>query len=113
VAAASLDAGTSHWRWPDHHTSHSDGTTTKGNGNVIDHDKRIHIKWDNVQALVVAGTHATFFGQADQDGVTTNYRIDVDDLADPGAGRDTFKIQTGQGYIAGGVLTAGDIQIHH
>ena len=91
----------------------SDGTTTKGNGNVIDHDKGIHIKCDNVQALVVAGTHATFFGKADQDGVTTNYRIDVDDLADTGAGMDTFKIQTDQGYIAGGFLTAGNIQIHH
>jgi hypothetical protein len=90
----------------------SDGTTTKGNCNVIDHDKRIHIKCDNVQALVVAGTHATFFGQADQDGVTTNYRIDVDDLADSGAGMDTFKIQTDQGYVAGGFLTAGNIQIH-
>jgi hypothetical protein len=91
----------------------SDGTTTKGNCNVIDHDKRIHIKCDNVQALVVAGTHATFFGQAHQDGVTTNYRIDVDDLANPGAGVDTFKIQTDQGYVAGGFLTAGNIQIHH
>jgi len=90
----------------------SDGSTTKGNCNVIDHDKRIHIKCDNVQALVVVGTHATFFGQADQDGVTTNYRIDVDDLASPGAGMDTFKIQTDQGYIAGGFLTAGNIQIH-
>jgi hypothetical protein len=90
----------------------SDGTTTKGNCNVIDHDKRIHIKCDNVQALVVAGTHATFFGQADQDGVTTNYRIDVDDLANPGAGMDTFKIQTDKGYIAGGFLTAGNITIH-
>jgi Bacterial Ig-like domain (group 1) len=90
----------------------SDGMTTKGNCNVIDHDKRIHIKCENVQALVVAGTHATFFGQADQDGVTTNYRIDVDDLADPGAGMDTFKIQTDQGYVAGGFLTAGNIKIH-
>jgi len=90
----------------------SDGTNTKGNCNVIDHDKRIHIKCDNVQALVVAGTHATFFGQADQDGVTTNYRIDVDDLANPGAGMDTFKIQTDQGYVAGGFLTAGNITIH-
>jgi hypothetical protein len=91
----------------------SDGTATKGNCNVIDHDKHIHIKCDNVQALVVAGTHATFFGQAHQDGVTTNYRIDVDDLANPGAGVDTFKIQTDQGYVAGGFLTAGNIQIRH
>jgi hypothetical protein len=68
--------------------------------------------FDVTQALVVAGTHATFFGQADQDGVTTNYRIDVDDLADPGAGMDTFKIQTDQGYVAGGFLTAGNITIH-
>ncbi len=44
-------------------------------------------------------------------GVAT-YRIDVDDLAEPGAGRDTFKIQTANGYTVGGVLLRGNIQVH-
>ena len=37
--------------------------------------------------------------------------IDVDDLGEPGAGRDTFKLVTSE-YETGGVLTQGDIQIH-
>jgi Bacterial Ig-like domain (group 1) len=90
----------------------SDGTSTSGNCNVIDHDKQIHIKCIDVTNLVVVGRHATFFGTADQDGTSTDFRIDVDDLATPGSGMDTFKIQTGAGYVAGGFLTAGNIQIH-
>ncbi len=91
----------------------SDGTTTKGNCNVIDHDQGVHIKCENVTTLVVTGTHATFFGSATQDGVSTTYRIDVDDLAEPGNGMDTFKIQTDRGYVAAGTLRAGNIQIHN
>jgi hypothetical protein len=89
-----------------------DGTSSNGNCNLIDHDQGIHIKCESVDTLVVAGTHATFFGSAMQDGVGTDYRIDVDDLGTPGNGKDTFKIQTGVGYVAGGFLTAGNIQIH-
>jgi hypothetical protein len=63
--------------------------------------------------LVRAGTHATFFGNATVNGVPTTYRIDVDDLGEPGAGRDTFRVQTAGGYSAGGVLTHGNIQIHN
>ena len=57
-------------------------------------------------------THATFFGNATVDGAPTTYRIDVDDLSQPGAGGDSFKLQTGSGYTVGGVLVRGDIQIH-
>jgi hypothetical protein len=55
--------------------------------------------------------HERFTGQAIVDGVGTTFQIDVDDLDDPGAGQDTFKIQTGSGYTAEGVLTAGNIQV--
>jgi hypothetical protein len=57
-------------------------------------------------------THATFFGHATVNGVATDYRIDVDDLREPGAGWDTFKIQTASGYTANGLLATGNIQIH-
>jgi hypothetical protein len=83
----------------------------KGNCNVIDHPTKTHIKCVSVDVLVVAGTHATFFGEATVDGVETDYRIDVDDLGEPGT-LDTFKIQTDSGYVAGGVLDGGNIQIH-
>lgn len=38
--------------------------------------------------------------------------IDVDDLAEPGAYWDTFVLQTTSGYIAGGLVTNGNVQIH-
>lgn len=91
----------------------SDGTTTTGNCNVIDHEKGIHIKCTDVTNVVVVGQHATFFGTAEQNGTSTDFRIDVDDLATPGNGLDTFKVQTGAGYVAGGTLTSGNIVIHH
>ena len=35
------------------------------------------------------------------------YRIDVDDVAEPGKGKDTFKIQTDSGYAAAGSWKKG------
>lgn len=61
---------------------------------------------------VQTATHATFFGEAEVNGVVTDYRIDVDDNAEPGKGRDTFEIQTGTGYSAAGILDGGSIKIH-
>jgi hypothetical protein len=90
----------------------SQNNGVKGNCNAIDVASNLHIRCRTVTALVVSGTHATFSGQATINGITTNYRIDVDDLAEPGQGRDTFKISTDSGYVAGGPLTDGNIQIH-
>jgi len=62
--------------------------------------------------LAQSGTHATFFGHGTVDGTPTAYRIDVDDLGEPGAGHDTFELQTGTGYTIAGVLARGNVQIH-
>jgi hypothetical protein len=85
--------------------------TPNGSCAVIDQTANVRVKCLDVTALVALGTHATFLGEATVNGVATNYRIDVDDLGDPGADRDTFKIVTDSGYTAAGVLTAGDIHI--
>jgi CSLREA domain-containing protein len=85
----------------------------KGNCNSVEKDTRTHFKCVTVDTLVVTATHAWFAGQATVDGVATNYRIDVDDLDEPGTGRDTFRVTTTSGYTAGGVLTSGNIQIHN
>jgi hypothetical protein len=90
----------------------SQNNGVKGNCNVIDVASDVHVKCLTVTALVISGTHATFSGEATVNGVATNYRIDVDDLAEPGQGRDMFRLQTDSGFAAGGPLTAGNVQIH-
>lgn len=89
-------------------------TGFKGSCSVVDQSpaRNLLIKCLDVTALVQAGTHATFFGNAQVNGTPTTYRIDVDDLAEPGKGADTFKIHTDSGYTASGVLSQGNIQVH-
>lgn len=83
-----------------------------GECSVVDPSTKTTVKCTDATNFVEAGTHATVFGNAMVNGVTTTYRIDVDDLADPGKGKDDFTITTGTGYTVGGVLTAGNIQVH-
>lgn len=89
-----------------------------GRCNVIDQATNTQVKCLDVTALVQTpatvqgGGGATFFGTAEVNGVATTYRIDVTDLAEPGTGKDTFRIQTASGYTAGGVLASGNIQVH-
>jgi hypothetical protein len=99
----------------------------KGRGNVIDRQGGIHIKLLDVTALLIAATHATFFGNAEFDGMPVHYRVDVDDRGegkdsrivlpgsehDRGVSLDTFTIQIMEnGYTADGPLTQGNIQVH-
>ena len=88
------------------------GVKLQATCSVVDRALGVHVKCLDAISLVQSPTHATFFGNATVDGVPTSYRIDVDDLGNPGAGRDTFKLQTGTGYTVAGVLARGDVQIH-
>jgi len=54
----------------------------------------------------------TVFGTVMVNGLQTPYRIDVEDNAEPGIAQNRFLIQTGSGYIAGGFLTRGNVQVH-
>jgi hypothetical protein len=91
---------------------HAGATTPSGSCHVIDLTANIRIKCLSVGLFVITLTHATFFGEATVDGVATNYRIDVEDLADPGALSDTFTINTESGYTATGVVEKGNIQVN-
>ncbi|MEO8290475.1 MAG: post-COAP-1 domain-containing protein [Gaiellaceae bacterium] len=91
----------------------SDGSTFKGQCNVEDRASGTTIKCRNVTSLLVSGSHATIRGNATINGVATTYRIEVDDLCESGGGCDRFSIQTASGYLAGGVLKKGNIQIHN
>lgn len=82
-----------------------------GNCNVVDRTASVHIKCIDVLSLVRSGNSATIFGNATFNGADTTYRIDVQDIGEPGIGVDSFTIVTASGYSAGGVLTAGNVQV--
>jgi hypothetical protein len=83
----------------------------EGGCNVNDHIEDVRIQCLSVTSVVITPTHATIIGQAEQDGIATNYTIDVDDLSDQGL-PDTFEIRTDLGYVNGGTLTGGNIHIN-
>jgi hypothetical protein len=91
---------------------HAGAGTPSGSCHVIDLTANVHIKCLSVSLFVITLTHATVMGEATVDKVATNYRIDVDDVADPGALSDTFTIDTDSGYTATGVVQHGDIQVN-
>lgn len=70
----------------------------------------------NVQAVVCSadGKSASIFGQATVNGSGTyDYRIDVTDNAEPGAGSDTYRIRLSNGYDSGTqTLEGGNVQLH-
>jgi hypothetical protein len=93
-------------------TARSTDAGISGECTVVDPFTKTKIKCLDVTALIQTATHATFFGNASSNGVATTYRIDVDDLGEPGAGSDTFQIETSSGYAVGGLLVHGNVQVH-
>lgn len=95
-------------------TAKSDQNGVKGNCTVIDRTTNppIMVKCLNATSYFQTNSHASFEGNATINGVATTYRIDVDDIAEPGTGFDTFKITTASGYAVTGVLTQGNIRVH-
>lgn len=83
----------------------------KGSGTIIDPNAGVKVKLIDVTSFAISGTHATFAGKAEVNGVEQRCRIDVDDLGEPGTGIDAFKIVT-DSYGTGGTLCGGNIQIH-
>jgi hypothetical protein len=77
---------------------------------IADAAARVVIICRDASSIVRTGTRATIVGNAFLNGQPTGYRIDVEDLGDPGARRDTFTIQTQSGYVGGGVLILGNVQ---
>ena len=91
--------------------AHSDHKGTKGRCSVVDHASGEHVLCRDVTSYSQSGNHAVFSGNAEIDGVSTTYRIDVVDNGLSGIGQDTFAIETDSGFAAAGVLTAGNIVV--
>jgi Mg-chelatase subunit ChlD len=90
----------------------------KGEEEYQDHGPAASMNVHSIDVLAVvcnaAGTSASIFGTATIDGAGTfNYRIDVVDNDEPGAGSDTYRIRLSNGYDSGvKTLLGGNIQIH-
>ena len=89
----------------------SDRKGVKGTCNLVDHGTGAKIRCLDVTSLVQSGNSATFYGNATVDGVPTTYRIQIADNGEPGRA-DVFRIETSSGYVAGGVIERGNIQVH-
>ena len=89
----------------------------EGSENYQDHGPAadMHVKSVDVDAVVCSadGTSASIFGTATVDGAGSfDYRIDVEDLGEPGSS-DTYRIRVSNGYDSGEqVLDRGNVQIH-
>ena len=89
----------------------------KGQEEYQDHGPAAEMNVHSINVLAVTcsadGTQASIFGQATIDGSGTfNYRIDVEDLGEPGT-NDTYRIRLSSGYDSGKqVLEGGNVQVH-
>jgi hypothetical protein len=95
----------------------ANGTGPSGNENYQDKGPAmdIHVKSINVLAVRCStdGTAASIFGKATIDGAGSfDYRIDVQDLGEPGRD-DHYRMRLSTGYDSGDrLLSGGNIQIH-
>lgn len=90
----------------------NDGSSS-GNLTYQDHGTQDRtIKSTAITSVTVTSPCATIIGMATVNGTTpVNFRVDVCDNGEPGTS-DTFTISTTDGYVAGGTLRSGNIQIH-
>ena len=89
-----------------------------GNENYQDHGptEPMHVKSINVLEVTCSPdqTRASIFGTATVNGTGTyDFRIDVQDLGEPGKLIDTYRIRLSNGYDSGEhKLRGGNVQIH-
>jgi hypothetical protein len=89
-----------------------DSSGVRGLCGVFDYFHKTFVRCLNVDSFVITGSKATLTGDALVNSTRTRYRIEVNDLGEPGW-RDTFKLTTDSGYATQGSILFGDIRIHH
>ncbi len=88
---------------------------TQGQQQYQDHGPAQHLKMQSINVLAIVcdgSTRASIFGQATINGLDLfNYRIDVQDLGEPGRGQDTYRLRL-EVYDSGEqILRGGNIQV--
>ena len=88
----------------------ADMPTPSGELTYIDRETGAKLSSVSVTLVAISGSHVVLAGTGTVDGVTVEWRVEVDDLGEPGRS-DTFSVSW-PGYSAGGTLNGGNIQIH-
>jgi hypothetical protein len=86
----------------------------RGESEHHDHGGGLVVRSDEIQAVVCdeASGRATVYGTATVGGEPVGYRLQVTDLAEPGAGVDTYGLLLASGYDPGeAVLEGGNVQV--
>jgi hypothetical protein len=83
----------------------------RGSCNVVDQLTRRHIDCETVDSYSRVGNHVSITGQAKDGSVQTRYSIEADDNGEPNHGTDAFTIETDTGYVAGGNVAKGNVQV--
>jgi hypothetical protein len=78
----------------------------EGEVNYRDEAANLTFVSTRITSLIIAGTHATIAGAGRVNGVTVNFRVDVDD----NDSADTFQIQW-PGYMAAGAVRGEGVEI--
>ena len=90
--------------------------TPSGEQQYQDHGSAANLNVHSTAVLAVAcrGNKASIFGKATINGSGSyDYRIDLTDNGEPGAGADRYRIRLGTGYdSAEQTLAGGNIQMH-
>jgi hypothetical protein len=94
----------------------NDSGVTSGSCTITEPKTKTKIKCLDVTLLDAAQPAglpplAVVRGSSTIDGAATTYKISVQDGGSPGAGNDTFSIETTSGYQRSGGLTDGNLQI--
>jgi Tol biopolymer transport system component len=90
-------------------SSSADGL--RGGCTLIDHTTKSQLHCGDVTRYVQTGSSARIEGHATVDGAPTTYVIAVTDNGEPGAGADTFAINTASGYAVSGTLAHGNVDV--
>jgi hypothetical protein len=91
----------------------SENGKLSGNCNINDKATDTSVKCRDVLSYVQSGNSATVYGTAEVNGAPTYFKIVLREDDPDSAGADTFSILTQSGYTLTGVLTQGNIQMHH
>jgi hypothetical protein len=93
-------------------SARNDGSTLRGSCVFKDKASDVTIKCLDVIAFVQFDNTAAIYGHAEQNGVPTLYRINVEDNGQPGSSpADFISITTAAGYTSSGPVTSGDLQV--
>ncbi|HEX7172556.1 MAG TPA: post-COAP-1 domain-containing protein [Candidatus Limnocylindria bacterium] len=77
-----------------------------------DRDAGIRVDATAVDTLTIEGPRATLTGRATVDGVSgVHFVLDIEDLGKANAAADTFRLVTGTGYAAFGVVERGNVTV--